>query len=203
MQTRYIDGITIRPLLDGDTATVNALLARVADRSRVSEVQLEALARVDGDHHALVAYLSGDPEPAGMAQLVRDASTAEVLCAVADDYRDRGIGAVLSRQLAADAGAAGITELRATEHSLPWASDVAGDDLRALGLLSRCRRGVDVIWRGGARVLVLGFSRFGAVRVRRARRKNSAGYPTAAPSGSPAGIEVLGPPGMSPGGPGG
>jgi N-acetylglutamate synthase-like GNAT family acetyltransferase len=192
MQTRFIDGVMIRPLRDGDTATVEALLARVAVRSRVSEVQLAALARVDGDHHALLAYLGGDPEPAGIAQLVRDASAAKVFCAVADDYEGREIGAVLSRQLAADARAAGITELCATELSpSPWVLDVAGESPRALGFLSRFRRGVDVIRRGSAR---------GA---RRAwpRREGNAGYPAATPSAPSAGIELLRPPVTSPRGP--
>jgi len=73
MQTRYIDGLTIRPLRNGDTGTVAALFDRLGSRSRekrfcgskrrLSDNELTALARVDGKHHVLVGYLDGDPQP--------------------------------------------------------------------------------------------------------------------------------------------
>jgi ribosomal protein S18 acetylase RimI-like enzyme len=160
MHARYVDGITIRQLRDGDTTSVAALGDRLGAASRarrfggakprLSQLELAALSRVDGDHHVLVAYVDGDPEPAGMAQLVRDGSTAEVACAVADACQDRGIGGVLTRELAADARAAGITHLRAT---------VCGDNPRAVALLSRCAESLDVTWRGGEREFVLGLAR--------------------------------------------
>src|SRR5918999_324607 len=86
MQTRHVDGLTIRVLRNGDTATVAALFHRLGPRSRerrfcgakpqLTERELEHLARVDADHHVLVGYLDGDPEPVGIARLVRDGTSA-------------------------------------------------------------------------------------------------------------------------------
>jgi ribosomal protein S18 acetylase RimI-like enzyme len=150
MQSRYVDGVTIRLLRNGDTATVDALVARLGQRSRaqrfggakprLTNQELEALARVDGEHHVLVAYVDGDARPAGIAQLVRDGSAAEVAFAVADELQGRGLGSILSRELAADARAAGIVELRAT---------VSGDNPRAVSLLSRRSGAVTPRWCGG------------------------------------------------------
>src|SRR5207244_12521714 len=88
VHTRYVDGITIRPLRDGDRAPIEALFERLGPRSRqlrfggakprLSDRELSALSHVDGGRHVLVAYLSGDPKPAGIARLVRDGSTAEI-----------------------------------------------------------------------------------------------------------------------------
>lgn len=152
MHTRYVDGITIRPLRDGDTGPIEALFARLGPLSRqrrfggvkprLSATDLEALGRVDGDHHVLVGYVPGDPEPAGIARLVRDGPAAEVAFAVADVYQGRGIGTALARELAGDARAAGITELRAT---------VAGDNPPAMSLLRRCAESLRVTWSGGER----------------------------------------------------
>lgn len=157
MHTRHVEGVTIRPLRDGDAASVAALFGRLGPRSRqrrfggakprLSDGDLAALARVDGDHHALVAYLPGDPEPAGMAQLVRDGSAGEVAFAVADVYQGRGIGSLLARELAADARAAGITTLRAT---------VSGDNPPVVSLLARLAESLHVRWRGGQREFVIG-----------------------------------------------
>jgi ribosomal protein S18 acetylase RimI-like enzyme len=157
MHARYVDGVTIRPLPNGDTGSIAALFARLGPRSRerrfggakprLSDTELAALARVDGDHHVLLGYLLGDPEPAGMAQLVRDGSEAEVAFAVADVYQGRGIGSLLARELTADARAAGITRLRAT---------VSGDNPRAVSLLARCAESLRVTWRGGQREFVVG-----------------------------------------------
>lgn len=157
MHARYVDRITIRPLRDGDTATVAALFDRLGPRSRarrfggakprLSDVELGALARVDATHHALVAYVDGDPEPAGLAQLVRHGDTAEVACAVADEHQGRGVGTALTRELAADARAAGIVRLEAT---------VQGDNPPAVSLLARSSLQLDVHWRGGERAFVLG-----------------------------------------------
>src|SRR5512132_4014267 len=87
MLAHYVDGITIRRLRDGDTETVAALFARLGSRSRerrfcgakprLLEPELAALARVDGQHHVLVAYADGDPLPAGIARLVRDGRGAD------------------------------------------------------------------------------------------------------------------------------
>ncbi|HSI97034.1 MAG TPA: GNAT family N-acetyltransferase [Gaiellaceae bacterium] len=157
MQTRYVDGITIRPLRAGDIATVAALFERLGDRSRerrfcgakprLSELELAALARVDGDHHVLVAFIDGDPEPAGIARAARDGDAAEIAFAVADLYQGRGIGSALVRELAADARAAGIRELVAT---------VCGDNPASVSLLRRIAATLHVSWRGGEQELVVG-----------------------------------------------
>jgi len=157
MQTRYIDGLTIRLLRNGDTATVAALFSRLGSRSRekrfcgakprLSDHELTALARVDGDHHVLVGYLDGDPQPAGMARLVRDGAAAEVAFEVADAYQGRGIGTTLARELAADARAAGIRELVAT---------VCGDNPPVVSLLKRVGNSLHVHLRGREREFVVG-----------------------------------------------
>ncbi|MBA2740927.1 MAG: GNAT family N-acetyltransferase [Actinobacteria bacterium] len=160
MQTRYVNGVTIRSLRDGDTETVAALFARLGPRSRetrfcgakpwLSETELRGLTRAGGDHHVLVGYLDGDPLPAGMARLVRDGAAAEVALEVADVYQGRGIGTTLARELAADARAAGVTELVAT---------VCGDNPPALSLLRRLASSLSVTWRGGEQELTVGLGR--------------------------------------------
>ena len=70
---------------------------------------------------------------------------AEVAFEVADDVQGRGIGTILTRELAADARAAGITELHAT---------VCGDNPRAVSLLARISHSLNERWRGGERELV-------------------------------------------------
>jgi len=160
MHTRYVDGVTIRPLRDGDTATVAALFERLGPRSRekrfcgakprLSYSELSALARVDGDHHVLVGYLDGDLQPAGIARLVRDGTAAEVAFEVADDYHGRGIGSTLARELAADARAAGIRELVAT---------VCGDSPPAVSLLKLVGESLQVSWQGREREFVVGLER--------------------------------------------
>ncbi len=148
--------MTVRPLRDGDTATVAALFERLGEESRrrrfggakprLTESELVRLARVDGTQHVVVAHLDGDPLPAGMARLVRDGASAEVACAVADACQNRGVGRVLLLELAALARAAGISELRAT---------ICGDNPRAVSLAARlgCVRGRR--WDGGELELVL------------------------------------------------
>jgi len=156
MQSRYVDGITIRPLRNGDTATVAALFDRLGERSRerrfcgakprLSELELANLARVDRDRHVLVGYVEGDPQPIAIARLVREGSSAEIAFAVADSHQSRGVGSILASELAADARAAGITQLQAT---------VCGDNPRVIALIQRLGS-LDVSWRGGERELVVG-----------------------------------------------
>ena len=86
------------------------------------------LARVDGDHHVLVAYADGDPLPAGVARFVRQGRAAEVAFAVADEHQGRRIGSAPAEALTADARAAGILEFHAT---------VTGDNQPVISLLSR------------------------------------------------------------------
>lgn len=160
MQSRYVNGLTIRILQDGDTGTVAALLDRLGPRSRegrfcgvkapLSDHELTALARVDGDHHVLVGYLSGDPRPAGMARLVRAGVVAEVAIEVADACQRRGIGSTLARELAADARAAGITELVAPR---------CGDNPAVVSLPKRVGNSFCGHRRGRGRQLVAGLER--------------------------------------------
>src|SRR5262249_55192285 len=114
-------------------------------KPRLSDIELAALARVDRDHHVLVAYTKGSGQPAGLARLVRQGQAAEGAFGGAEECRGLGIGTALVRALAADARAAGIVELRAT---------VAADNRRALSLLSRCTRRLRTTWLGNEVELV-------------------------------------------------
>jgi acetyltransferase len=157
MHAHYVDGVTIRPLRNGDTDTVATLFARLGERSRekrfcgakprLGDGELVRLARVDGDHHVLVGYVDGDAHPAGIARLVRDGAAAEIAFAVADEYQGRGLGSVLAGELAADARAAGITELIAT---------VCGDNPSVVALLRRLGSRLEVSWQGREREFVVG-----------------------------------------------
>jgi RimJ/RimL family protein N-acetyltransferase len=155
MHARYVNGLTIRPLRDGDTATVARVFALLGERSRerrfcgakprLSDIELAHLAGVDRDHHVLVAYVHGDREPVGIARIARSGSSAEIAFAVADAHQGRGIGSTLARELAADARAAGITCLVAT---------VCGDNPRVVALLARLGS-LAVTWSGRERELVV------------------------------------------------
>ena len=121
MITRVVNGITIRPLRNGDTRAVQAVFDRLGPQSRLmrfggakpvlTERDLEVLARVDGDHHVLLALVDG--EPIGIARLVRDGSEAEVAVEVVDEWQGRRVGTVLMEHLTSDARAAGIERLHA------------------------------------------------------------------------------------------
>src|SRR5262245_24249076 len=130
IRNRKLGDLTVRPLCNGDTATVAALFDRLGSESRVrrfngakprlSDTELAALATIDTRRHSLVAFVDGDREPAGIAQIVRDAGRcthAEIAFAVADRYHGHGIGSTLVELLAADARAAGVTHLTATMQS--------------------------------------------------------------------------------------
>jgi ribosomal protein S18 acetylase RimI-like enzyme len=154
--TRRVKDLTIRPLRHGDRATVEALFARLGPASRVqrfggakprlTDGDLALLTRVDETHHTLVAYVDGDPAPAGLAQLVRDGDAAEIAFAVADEHQRRGIGSVLVALLADDARAAGITHLHAT---------VRDSNGGALALVTRCARLVEERFAAGEREIVV------------------------------------------------
>jgi GNAT superfamily N-acetyltransferase len=148
MNAEVIRGITVRALRGGETEVVQAVFDRLGPRSRLLRFggaknvlmpgELELLARVDGDHHVLVAWLAG--EPVGIARLVRDGSAADVAFAVVDDLQGNGIGTVLGQRLAEDARAAGIETLRAT---------ISAENDASLALLKRMTAGLEVQWAAG------------------------------------------------------
>ncbi len=160
MHARYEDGLTIRPLRHGDEQTVAALFERLGERSRerrfcgakprLSSLELTLLARVDPERHVLVGFVDHDPEPAGIARLVRDGTAAEIAFAVADIHQGRGIGRALARALADDARAAGITRLTAT---------VCGDNPPAVSLVRSIGRSFRANRRGPELELVAGLHR--------------------------------------------
>jgi ribosomal protein S18 acetylase RimI-like enzyme len=133
--------VVVRLLHDGDTDTVAALFERLGPASRdhrfhgakprLTERELTALARVDGDHHVLVAYVDGDERPAAMARIVRNANDrrdGEIAFEVADGYQGCGIGTELVTLLLEDARAAGIVRIDAF---------IQTSNRAALGLLRR------------------------------------------------------------------
>ena len=69
--------------------------------------------------------------------------------AIADSHQGRRVGSTLAGELAADARAAGVTELVAT---------VCGDNPRVLALIKRLGA-VNMTWRGGERELVVALER--------------------------------------------
>jgi len=142
--------LLVRPLRDGDAATVLAVFERLGEASRrarfngpkpcLSEAELRHLARVDGGHHALVAWVEGDPAPAAIARLARTSrGSAEIAFAVADEYQAKGVGAALAAELVADARMAGITEITAL---------TSPDNPAALAVVRRIARIVDVCFEG-------------------------------------------------------
>jgi ribosomal protein S18 acetylase RimI-like enzyme len=143
MHTRIVDirhgpRLLVRPLRRGDVETVGAVFERLGEESRRSrflavkprlgENELRWLAAVGPRHHALVAYVDGDPQPVAIARLVLSGSSAEIAFEVADEYQQRGIGSALTAELIADACAGGITEITAL---------VASDNRPAVALLRR------------------------------------------------------------------
>ena len=141
--------LIVRPLRRGDTATVQAVFDRLGDASRLArfnghkprlgEQELRWLAAVDATHHALVAYVDGDPDPLAMARLVRSGASAEIAFEVADAYQGRGIGSALAQELVADACAAGILEVTAL---------VRSDNRAALAVLSHVLGQLKVSFEG-------------------------------------------------------
>ena len=131
MQSRYVKGITIRPLRNGDTQTVAALFDRLGEGSREK--------RFCGGKRRL-----SDPE---LASLARVNGAAEVAFEVADEYQGRGVGSTLVRELAADARAVGISEFVAM---------VCRDNPGAVALLKQVAKSLQVTWRGREREFVVG-----------------------------------------------
>jgi GNAT superfamily N-acetyltransferase len=148
MNAEVIRGITVRPLRGGETEVVQAIFDRLGARSRLLRFggaknvltpnELDELARVDGTHHVLVAWLSG--EPVGIARLVREGPVAEVAFAVVDSLQGNGVGTVLSQRLAEDARAAGIATLRATMNA---------ENRASLALMKHMTDGLEVQYSSG------------------------------------------------------
>ena len=149
VKPRHGPELVVRPLKQGDIATVQALFERLGKASRLArfngfkhrlgEQELRWLATVGPNHHVLVAYVDGDREPAAMARLVRSGPSAEVAFEVADVYQGRGIGSALTRELVADACAAGVIEVTAL---------VRSDNPRALAVLQRTLGQLEVRFEG-------------------------------------------------------
>jgi ribosomal protein S18 acetylase RimI-like enzyme len=141
--------ILVRPLRNGDTATVRAVFERLGEESRrtrfngfkyrLGEQELRWLATVGPKHHVLVGYVDDDPEPVAIARLIRSGASAEVAFEVADAYQGRGIGSALTQELVADACAAGIVEVTAL---------VRSDNPAALALLQRTLGQLQVRYEG-------------------------------------------------------
>ena len=142
-------GLVVRPLRHGDVDTVMAVFARLGESSRrarfngpkprLSEAELEQLARIDATRHVLVGYVDGDERPVGIARLVRVGSSAEIAFEVADEYHRLGIGSALTAELLADARAAGITEVTAL---------VSSDNAPAVNLLRRLVERLEIRFEG-------------------------------------------------------
>jgi RimJ/RimL family protein N-acetyltransferase len=154
MHTRLVKAkhgpeLLLRPLRDGDTATVRAVFERLGEDSRrarfngpkprLAERELRLLAAVDATHHALVAYVDGDPRPVAIAHLVRSGASAEIAFEVADAYQGRGIGSVLAQELVADACGAGVVEVRAL---------IRSDNRAAFAVLSRALGQLELRFEG-------------------------------------------------------
>ena len=99
------------------------------------------LTAVDARHHALVAYVDGDPRPIAIARLVRDGDSAEIAVAVADEHQQRGVGSALTRELIADARAGGVTEITAL---------VSADNPAAVAVLRRVVGALEIRFEGAA-----------------------------------------------------
>jgi ribosomal protein S18 acetylase RimI-like enzyme len=141
--------ILVRPLRRGDTATVQAVFERLGEASRrarfngakprLGEKELRWLAAVGAAHHALVAFVDGDPAPVAIARLVRFGGSGEIAFEVADAYQGLGIGSALTRELVADARAAGVREVTAL---------VRDDNPAALAVLRRVLGRLEVRFDG-------------------------------------------------------
>ena len=154
MHTRVLEPkrgptLLVRPLRHGDVGTVAAMFERLGEQSRrarfngpkprLSTADLEQLASVGSTRHALVAYVEGDRQPVAIARLARDGDSAEIAFEVADEYQQLGIGSALTRELIADARAAGITEITAL---------VSSDNPAAVALLRRILNVLDIRFEG-------------------------------------------------------
>jgi GNAT superfamily N-acetyltransferase len=143
---RLPDGapVLIRPIRADDKRMLTDGLRRLSDESvhrrfltpkrSFSRAELRYLTEVDGrDHVALVAEHPSAPvrrliAVARFVRLAEDPHAAEVAITVADDWQGRGLGSMLSEQLAAEARRLGICRFTAT---------MAADNVPAHRLMAR------------------------------------------------------------------
>jgi RimJ/RimL family protein N-acetyltransferase len=143
---RLPDGapVLIRPIRADDKRMLTDGLRRLSDESvhrrfltpkrSFSRTELRYLTEVDGrDHVALVAEHPSGPvrrliAVARFVRLAEDPHAAEVAITVADDWQGRGLGSMLSEQLAAEARRLGIRRFTAT---------MAADNVPAHRLMAR------------------------------------------------------------------
>ncbi len=132
MLKRLPDGasILIRPIRADDKRMLEDGLRQLSDesvhrrfltpKSSFSRTELRYLTEVDGrDHVALVAEYPGHPVRRLIAvgrfvRLHEDPEAADVAIVVADEWQRRGVGSVISDQLAAKARGLGIRHFTAT-----------------------------------------------------------------------------------------
>jgi RimJ/RimL family protein N-acetyltransferase len=143
---RLPDGapVLIRPIRADDKRMLTDGLRRLSDESvhrrfltpkrSFSRAELRYLTEVDGrDHVALVAEHPSAPvrrliAVARFVRLAEDPHAAEVAITVADDWQGRGLGSMLSEQLAEEARRLGIRRFTAT---------MAADNVPAHRLMAR------------------------------------------------------------------
>jgi GNAT superfamily N-acetyltransferase len=131
-----LPGVTLHPLVRGDTRTVQRVFDGLSPRSRqtrflagityLAPSMAEHLADVDQDAHGVwVAYVSG--APVGMGRYVRlaDPTQAEIALEVIDAYQGLGLGRLLVDVVGAAAADVGIT-------SLTWLMDETNRPVRRL-----------------------------------------------------------------------
>ena len=156
MHATYVNGITIRPLRNGDAATVLALFGRLGERARASrfcgakprltDAELACLARVDARPARARRLRRRRPSAGGDREARPGRRCAEIALSVADDSVAVGAGTVLLEALAS-------RRPRRRDHvrSLPRCAGQsvdARDPAKALGLL-------DVRWQWGEREITV------------------------------------------------
>jgi protein lysine acetyltransferase len=132
---RLPDGalILVRPIRADDKRMLEDGLRHLSDESvqrrfltlkrSFSRAELRYLTEVNGrDHVALVAEYPGEPvrrliAVARFVRLAEDPTAAEAAIVVADDWHRRGVGSLLTEQLAEEARRAGISRFTATMSS--------------------------------------------------------------------------------------
>ena len=151
MHARFVNGLTIRPLRDGDTSTVAAVFARLGSAHASPLLRREATpvrggareSRSRGRESPRPRRLRRPRSRAGRYRAPRPrGATAEIAFAVADAHQGKRVGTILAGALAADARAAGIVELVAT---------VCGDNPRVARADQAARFSTDDVARRRAR----------------------------------------------------